>query len=29
MKKRLLFVSLLMVTVAGMTVFEVSGADAK
>ena len=29
MKKKLLFVSLLMVAVAGMTVFEVSGADAK
>lgn len=29
MKKNLLFVSLLMVAVAGMTVFEVSGADAK
>lgn len=29
MKKNLLFVSLLMVAVAGMTVFEVSGADDK
>ena len=29
MKKNLLFVALLMVAVAGMTVFEVSGADAK